>query len=72
MHYMVIPYVHRFIGRVHYTGINSLDIVIEGLLVVLPLVIAFSFATHRLIEEPFLSLRKAYVKESSEQPKLGA
>ena len=64
MHYMVIPYVHRYIGRISYTGINSLDIVIQGVCVVLPLVVTFSYVTHRLIEEPLLSLRKAYVKGS--------
>lgn len=64
MHYMVIPYVHRYIGRVHYTGINSLDITIEGVFVVLPLVVSFSYVTHRLIEMPFLSLRKSYASKS--------
>ena len=69
-HNLVLAAYNNYAGIVHFTGLERFDIILTGVLVVLPLVLLMSAISYALIEKPFLSLRNNYL--SSRRPTIKA
>ena len=61
-HNLVLAAYNNFAGIWHFTGQERFDIILTGIVVVLPLVMLMSALTYHLIEKPFLSMRRSYLR----------
>ena len=62
-HNLVLAAYTKHGGIVHFTGIDTFDNILTGMVVVIPLVLLMSAITYHLIEKPFLSMRRSYLSE---------
>lgn len=68
---IVMPVAYRAGGLPRPTGDPSLDAVFATVVFVLPVVIVLSLLTYRVIEKPFLAMRRKYLVEPPATPPAG-
>jgi peptidoglycan/LPS O-acetylase OafA/YrhL len=61
VHLLVLWSVWRFLEKFTFVDDPWWNALLNGVLVVLPLTCALSFATYRLVERPFLRMRRHYL-----------
>jgi peptidoglycan/LPS O-acetylase OafA/YrhL len=62
-HNLVLAAYNKHAGVVAFTGLQRLDTILTGVLCVLPLVMLMAAITYHLVEKPFLTLRRGYLKQ---------